>query len=88
MSTNILTSEERFVIYYDRLRDELNRAYTHYEICKALREFSCTHRSEFIEALTFFQLTISANLFATVMSISRFIDTRRDSLHLDVFLNL
>ena len=82
---NILTSEELFVIYYDRLRDELNRAYTHYEICKALREFSCTHRSEFSEALTFFSLTMNAHLFETVMSIGRFMDVRGDSLHLNIF---
>jgi len=89
MSTNILTTEKQFLIYHDRLRDELNTAYTHYEIAKSLREFNHTHRSEFIEALTFFQVTIDANLFAAVMTINRgFIDKRDDCLQLDGFFEV
>ena len=87
--TKILTPDERFIIYHDRLRDELNTAFTHYEIAKSLREFSHTRRSEFIEALTFFQVTIDANLFAAVMTINRgFIDKRDDCLQLDGFFEL
>jgi len=84
-TTKILTPEERFLAYYDRLRDELNTAYTYYEISKALREIRSTRRAEFSEALTFLSLTMNATLFATVMSINRFIDSHRDSLHLGVF---
>jgi len=84
MSTDNVTAEKQFLIYHGRLRDELNTAYTHYEIAKSLGEFSHTHRSEFIEAITFFQVTINANLFATVMSVSRFIYSTRKSLNLDV----
>jgi hypothetical protein len=40
-----------------------------------------------MDALTFFSLTTTANLFETVMSINRFIDMHRDSLHLDTFFN-
>jgi hypothetical protein len=85
MSTNALTPDEQFVIYYDRLRNELNKAYTHYQICKSLRERSRTNTAEFNEAFTFFARTIDANLFVTVMTISRFTDKRGDSLHLNVF---
>ena len=85
MPTRILAPDERFLAYYDKLREELNTAYTHYEICKYLREIRSTRRAEFSEALTFFSLTMNSNLFAAVMSINRFIDSRRDSLHLDVF---
>lgn len=89
MSSHSLTPEEQFIIYHDRLRDELNTAFTHYEIAKSLREFSHTRRSEFIEALTFFQVTIDANLFAAVMTINRgFIDKRDDCLQLDGFFEL
>ena len=88
-TTKTLTPDERFIIYHDRLRDGLNTAFTHYEIAKSLREFSHTRRSEFIEALTFFQVTIDANLFAAVMTINRgFIDRRDDCLQLDGFFEL
>jgi hypothetical protein len=89
MSTDNVTTEKQFLIYQGRLRDELDTAFTHYEIAKSLREFSHTRRSEFIEALTFFQVTIDANLFAAVMTISRgFIDKRDDCLQLDGFFEL
>lgn len=85
MSTRILSPDERFLAYYDKLREELNTSYTHYEICTYLREIRITRRAEFSEALTFLSLTINSNLFVTVMSINRFIDSHRDSLHLDAF---
>ena len=85
MSTHILSPDERFLAYYDKLREEINTAYTHYEICKYLREIMHTRRAEFSEALTFFSLTMNSHLFSTVMSINRFIDLHRDALHLDVF---
>ena len=86
MTTNkTLTPDERFLAYYDKLRDELNTAYTYYEISKTLREIKSTRRAEFSEALTFLSSTLNATLFSTVMSINRFIDSHRDSLHLDVF---
>lgn len=84
-TTKTLTPDERFLAYYDKLRDELNTAYTYYEISKALREIKSTRRTEFSEALTFLSLTLNATLFSAVMSINRFIDSHRDSLHLDVF---
>lgn len=85
MSTRLLTHDERFLAYYNKLRDELNTAYTHYEICKSLRELKSTRRTEYSEALTFFSLTMNSNLFATIMGVNRFIDSRRDSLHLGIF---
>ena len=86
MTTNkTLTPDERFLAYYDKLRDELNTAYTYYEISKTLREIKSTRRAEFSEALTFLSSTLNATLFSTVMSINRFIDSHRDSLHLGVF---
>ncbi|MCX6010784.1 MAG: hypothetical protein NT134_00720 [Chloroflexi bacterium] len=85
MSTRIISLDERFLAYYDKLRDELNTAYTYYEISKTLREIKSTRRAEFSEALTFLSSTLDATLFSTVMSINRFIDSHRDSLHLDVF---
>jgi len=84
-TTRILTPDEQFISYYDRLRDEINKAYTHYEIAKALREMSHTRHSEFSEALIFFSLTMNAHLFETIMSIGKFVDTRGDSLHLNNF---
>ena len=86
MTTNkTLTPDERFLAYYDKLRDELNTAYTYYEISKTLREIKSTRHAEFSEALTFLSSTLNATLFSTVMSINRFTDSHRDSLHLDVF---
>lgn len=86
-TTKILTPDERFIAYYDRLRDEINKAHTYYEISKCLREIKSTRRAEFSEALTFFSLAMNATLFETVMIVNRFIDSHRDSLHLDAFLN-
>ena len=86
-TTKILAPDERFLAYYDKLRDELNTAYTYYEICKALREMTSTRRPELSEALTFFSLTMNATLFATVMSIGRFIYASGKSLHLEVFFD-
>lgn len=80
-----LTPDERFLAYYDRLRDEINKAHGHYEIAKALREMMKARRSEFNEAPTFFSLTMNAHLFETIMSIGKFLDRRTDSLHLDEF---
>lgn len=87
MSSHI-TPENRFLTYMDRLRDELNTAYTHYEIAKLLREFRQTRSSEFNEATTFFQVTQNANLFAAVMAICRFVDVRNDTMKLDKFFRL
>lgn len=88
MSGHALTPQEQFLIYINRLRDELDTAYTYYEIAKSLREFRHTRRLEFGEALTFFQVTQAANLFATVIAICRFIDERNDSLQLHSFFEL
>jgi len=87
MPTYSLTPEEQFIAYYDKLRDELNTTYLHYEIAKLLRDAKNTRREEFSEALTFFELTMLSNLFTTIMSIGRFIDKSRKSLHLDLFFN-
>ena len=88
MSSHSSTAEEQFVIYAQRLRHELNTAYTHYEIAKTLRQFRQTRRSDFSEAITLFEVTINANLFATVMTINRFIDKRNDCLQLHDFFEL
>lgn len=80
--------EEQFLIYMKRLRDELNIAYTHYEIAKSLREFRHTRLSDFNEAITFFQVTQNANLFAAVIAICRFIDERTDTMQLRSFFEL
>lgn len=85
MSQETITSEKRFILYYDRLRDEINHAYTHHEISKTLNEFRRTHRSEFSVAITFLQLTIYAHLYEAIMTICRFIDKPSKSLHLDNF---
>ncbi len=85
MPTHSLTPEEQFIAYYDKLRDELNTAYLHYEIAKLLREAKNARREEFSEALTFFELTMLSNFFTTIMSIGRFIDRSRNSLHLGLF---
>jgi len=85
MTVNQCELDQQFVDYYDKLRNELNKAHTHYEISKCLKKAIQTHNTEFNEATTFFALTIDAHLFATVMSISIFTDKRSDSLHLNLF---
>jgi len=87
MPTHSLTPEERFIAYYDKLRNELNTTYLHYEIAKLLRDAKNARRKEFNEALTFFELTMLSNFFTTIMSIGRFIDRSGNSLHLDLFFN-
>lgn len=84
----LIGPEKQFLVYMDRLRDELNIAYTHYEISKSLRGFRQTRLSEFSEAITFFQITQNANLFAAVMAICRFIDERTDTMQLHSFFEL
>lgn len=83
-----ISPEEQYLIYMKRLRDELNIAYTHYEIAKSIREFRHTRLTDFNEAVTFFQVTQNANLFATIISIFRFIDTRTDTMQLHSFFEL
>ena len=85
--SGLITPEKQFLTYMDRLRQELNTAYTHYEIAKLLREFGQTRPSEFSEASTFFQVTQDANLFAAVIAICRFIDESTDTMQLHSFLN-
>jgi len=88
MSSHSTTAEEQFINYAKRLRDELDNAYTHYEIAKTLREFGRARRSDFSEATTFFQVTIQANLFAAVMTINRLIDKPAKCLQLHNFFKL
>jgi hypothetical protein len=83
-----ISPEEQYLVYMKRLRDELNTAYTHYEIAKSIREFRHTRLSDFNEAVTFFQVTQNANLFATIISIFRFIDTRTDTMQLHSFFEI
>ena len=83
----MLTPEQQFVTYYDKLRNELNATYLHYDIAKLLRDAKNSRREEFNEALTFFEWTMLSNYFTTIMSISRFLDRRGDSLHLDLLFN-
>jgi len=85
MSNHKLTLEEEFLKYHEGLQDELNKAYTHYEICKYIRGLKKDYLAELNEASTFFGLTINAHLFATVMSINKFIDKTSESLKMDVF---
>ena len=82
MPNSNLTAEQKFIKYHDKLRDELNRAHTHYEICKTLRKFNGIYLKEINVAPSFFGLTIDANLFATIMSINRLFDKSSDSLKL------
>jgi hypothetical protein len=82
------THEKQFLTYMNRLRDDLNVAYSHYEIAKLLREFRQTRYSEYSEAITFFRVTQDANLFAAVMAICRFIDERTDTMQLHSFFEL
>jgi len=83
-----ISPEEQYLVYMKRLRDELNTAYTHYEIAKCIREFRHTRLTDFNEAITFFKVTQNANLFATIISIFRFIDTRTDTMQLHSFFEL
>lgn len=85
MSNHKLTPEEQFLKYHEKLRSELNKAYSHYEICKYIRGLGKDYLAELNEARTFFSLTADAHLFATVMSINRFIDKSKKSLKMDVF---
>jgi len=81
----VLTPEEQFLKYHDRLRDELNRAYTHHEICKTLKKLVSNYINEINEAPSFFGLTIDAHLFATIMSINRFIDEHARAFKMEKF---
>lgn len=83
-----ITPEKQFLTYMARLRDDLDTAYMHYEIAKSLRGFRQTRPSEFSEAITFFQVTQNANLYAAVMAICRFIDERTDTVQLHGFFDL
>ncbi len=87
VATRTVTPEEQFLAYYDRLRNEINKIYTYYEICKTLKESQSRRSDEYKEALTFFSEVMNTTLFATVMGINRFIDYRRDSLNLNFFFN-
>lgn len=80
-----LTPEEQFLKYHDRLRDELNRAYTHHEICKTLKKLTSSYLNEINAAPSFFGLTIDAHLFATIMSINRFIDEHARAFKMKTF---
>jgi hypothetical protein len=80
MSASQLKPDERLLFCYDRLREEINTAYTHHEIAKSIREAKQHNPKEFSEAITFFQLSMLAHLISSIMTINRFIDYRDDSL--------
>jgi hypothetical protein len=88
MSNTTLHPEEQFLKYHDKLRDELNTAYTHHEICKTLRKLMSNYLEEFNTAPSFFGLTIDAHLFATIMSLNRFIDDHANAFKLKRFFKL
>ncbi len=88
MSKTAISPEEQFLKYHNKLRDELNLAYTHHETCKALKKFMKTYLDEFNVAPAFFGLTIDAHLFATIMSINRFIDDHANAFKLKKFFKL
>jgi hypothetical protein len=88
MRKSIPNAETQFVVYLKKLRNELDTAYTHYEIAKTLRTFRVERHADFSEAITFFQETINANLFSTIMTICRFMDTSSDCLQLNAFFKL
>jgi hypothetical protein len=88
MSKTSISLEEQFMKYHNKLRDELNLAYTHHEICKTLRELMKNYLDEFNVAPAFFALTIDAHLFATIMSINRFIDDHANAFKLSKFFKL
>lgn len=85
MSNPTLSPEEQFLRYHNKLRDELKVAFTHHEVCKTLRKLENSYLGEFNVAPTFFGLTIDAHLFATIMSINRFIDDHGSAFKLKKF---
>lgn len=85
MTNCAITPEEQFLKYHDRLRDELNRAYTHHEICKTLKMLTSSYLNEINTAPSFWGLTIDAHLFATIMSINRFIDEHARAFRMKTF---
>ena len=83
-----ISPDERFKRYHDRLRKELNIAYTHHEIAKTLKNSLKDHSDEINIAPTFFGLTIDAHLFATVLSVNRFIDAHSKAFKINKFFDL
>lgn len=79
MEGSALTPEERFLKYHNKLREELNWAHTHHEICKTLRKHTSDYLNEMNAAPLFFSLTIDAHLFTTIMSINKLIDEHSSS---------
>jgi hypothetical protein len=89
MISGTTITEKRFLAYIQKLRNELDTAYTHYEIAKYLREFRYTRHSDFVEAQTFFFTTLDSNLFSAIMIIWRgFIDKDDDCLQMNEFFKL
>lgn len=88
MASMELSPEERFTRYHDRLRNELNIAYTHHAISKTLKKSFKDHRDEINIAPTFFGLTIDAHLFSTILSVSRFVDAHSKAFKIKKFFDL
>jgi len=84
----MISPEDTFLAYMRQLRDELNIAYTHYQIAKSLREFRQTGHSGFHEARVFFELTQDSHLYYAILTICRFIDSRTDTIQLYRLFNL
>jgi hypothetical protein len=87
VTNHTLTPDQQFIIYHDKLRNELNKINVHFIIREQLGAVWQDYINELNAAPTFFAFTMDAHTFATLMGLNRLIDTKQGHLSIYKFLN-
>ncbi len=85
----MVTPEEEFSRYHEKLRSELNIVNWHFNILKYIKEIQNDYLKELNQAPAFWGLTINAHLFSALTRLNRFFDKKEKvkHLHMNGFLD-
>ena len=78
----MITSEEEFSRYHEKLRHELNIVQWHFSVLKYIRKIQADYLRELNQAPAFWGLTINAHLHAALTRLNNFFDKRKQTTHL------
>ena len=78
----MVTPEEEFSKYHDKLRDELNKVNWHFTVLKYIGKIQNDYRQELNQAPAFWSLTINAHMFSVLTRLNNFFGEREKVKHL------
>ncbi len=78
----MITPEEEFSRYHEKLRHELNVVHWHFSVLKYIRRIQNNYLRELNQAPAFWGLTRNAHLNAALTRLNNFFDKRKQTTHL------